>query len=192
MYVLLSFIPSIRQSTNILHHLDAQGTAPELVTLRYIWESLIDPNPDSNTPIVNSESIQYWQTRGERITIRYFPDTGFHSERACYFAAMGFLAFMHIHNHSLGPEPLSPFLLQLILNGWGCFSIDEKLASHVDADISQILQPWTRCSRQGPITTTSELGSLLAQNDIEVCLSDSLCTAWRTLTDMLQAFPIQG
>lgn len=82
---------------------------------------------------------------------------------------MGFLTFMHIYNLRLGPEPLSPFLLQLLLDGTAFFTYDDRFVRQLSPSTTEDLQPWTDWDRVGPLpVNSSRLSQLLAQFEINV------------------------
>lgn len=109
------------------------------------------------------------------MSIRLRPDTDVHPQRVIYYAVMGFFAFMHINNAEVGPEPLSPFLLQLIMDGRHDFCIDTEFTSYLSPSVYRDLLPWIQRDPEMPLQTQGALASLLMQHEIDVG-APSFCT----------------
>ncbi|KAI0363108.1 hypothetical protein BV20DRAFT_1058329 [Pilatotrama ljubarskyi] len=133
---------------------EAIGVAPEIATLRAAVTSL-------------TADTSVWADTGayKSLSLHSSMDGGL-EDREAMLKAAGFISFMHIVIMGVGPEPISPFLLQAVLEGRGGFLLHKKFIEDLDPDNFNVLKPWYDCVQGG--------GALPAQLQFGGALADLL------------------
>ncbi|KAI0040830.1 hypothetical protein FA95DRAFT_1611482 [Auriscalpium vulgare] len=98
------------------------------------------------------------------------PSTDIIPSRQLAFQQFGLLCFFYMVLTQSGPDPVSPFLIQYIVDGRDAFNIDAEFIRLIDPQILRTLEPWMAWRRNPvyPIPPTSELGLLLGEANISV------------------------
>ena len=119
------------------------------------------------------EDTTVWQPRGRFTTLRWSPCTPgtYPRTREIKIKVAGFVALLHMVLFRAGPDPISPFLLRLAIEGRArACTLDPPFLRLLDADMYRLLTPWASYDRtQGlPEDPTHPLMSLLLGTSFDV------------------------
>ena len=89
-----------------------------------------------------SQDDSLFATVGEYRTLLFRQVQGAILSRQVRASTAGFLCLLHMVHACTGPEPISPFLLHLALDGKNNFYMYKPVVATFDQDTAKILDPW--------------------------------------------------
>jgi hypothetical protein len=118
----------------------------------------------------------YWKPHAGYFTLCIHASEDPQPHRQLQFAVNGFVALMHIIQLESAPAPISPFLLQLVLDGRQAFLYDRSFLRAVDessANNLQVYQVWLDAGRpMGELQSpASEISTFLSLCDCDVSMT---------------------
>lgn len=136
---------------------EGAGAGPELAVIR-------------RAILLLTHEEAHWRPLGMYRTLNMHPSFDPIPERQTAFLACGVLALLHLVLLKSGPDPISPFLMHLVMDGRQTFTIDSNFLSALEPDLSKRLAPWVawKAKPHERIKSDSDLGALLAHAEIAV------------------------
>ncbi|GBE82503.1 hypothetical protein SCP_0408870 [Sparassis crispa] len=157
--VVCSFVPlaALLSSKRVFEVNVGVGAAPEKAVLRDAIAQM-------------TSEVRFWVEKGVYKSLVFHSSTDHFRTRDCILKAYGFLCLMHLVNLGQGPEPVSPFLLQAVIDGRSNILIDREFILSLDPGQFAVLQPWYDWNGTSPLTTDpkTDLGALLIEADIVI------------------------
>ncbi|KAI0042495.1 hypothetical protein FA95DRAFT_1564265 [Auriscalpium vulgare] len=138
---------------------DGFGPGPRMAVLR-------------QAVLLCTHRVNFWRKSHDSFVPDLYPSDQIIPERQRAFRLFGVLSFIYMVLTEIGPDPISPFFFQYIVDGRSAFTIDAAFISELHPPSLTVLTPWTmwRETPSYPISTTSTLGTLLAEAGISVGL----------------------